>query len=104
MEGIKTEKVMEIKHKDRERNGNLGTIDLWKKKKEVTEGLERVKKGDEKKKLLCKRNRKTPRFCTAGGEKTSIIRVIKEWIEKWNRKWERIEESLKGIVRDDIVF
>jgi len=107
MEGTKKGKTGEMKNKSRERSGSVGVLDLWKRKREVAEGLEKMgNKVEGEREQTFKRSKKTPRSPPAqeevGGEREGflIMEEMKEWMESGSRNWERMEESLREIVRE----
>jgi len=106
-EGTKKGKTGELKNKSRERSGSMGVLDLWKRKREVAEGLEKVgNRVEGEREQTFKRSKKTPRSPTAqeevGGEREgfTIMEEMKEWMESCSRNWERMEESLREIARE----
>jgi len=96
-ERLKGRELKDIRFRGRER--------MWKRKREVTEGVDEGERGRGEEDYF-KRSKKTMRTPPKGGgsedegETISIMGVLKEWMEDSSKKWERMEGSLRGIVKE----
>jgi len=102
---LKKGELKDIRFRGRDRSGSMGILDMWKRKREMTEGVDESERGGGKEDYF-KRSKKTMRTPPKEGgkedegEAISMMRVLREWMEDSSKKRERMEGSLRGIVKE----
>lgn len=90
------------KAKSRERSSSVGLLeDMWKRKREEEEVLNRSKEG--KREGIFQKSKKTQRSPTGSGEKEEegkLEKLLMEKREESRQRWTRLEESLREIGKE----
>lgn len=104
MEETRGGRVVTMKERSRERSGSLGVLEMWKRKRNVAEGVEGsgTQNQREAEQFLSRTRPISPLKRGGRGERkeVSMMEMLKDWMEKLEGKRGRMEDSLRMIMKE----